>query len=134
MQSKFTKSANKSKKNFYYKIQYGYQKTQNFTLISNPLKKFWKNAPTKSISKNVTEICPFSLFTYVCQTCFAYNFFFVNFFPTFSTDSKSAWNSGFFVIYLDFFPKKNFGGHISTFWKLWSQTRKETAQKIKKRI
>jgi hypothetical protein len=28
------------------------QKTQNFTLISNPLKKFWKNAPKKSYKQN----------------------------------------------------------------------------------
>ncbi len=60
------------------------QKTQNFTLISNPLKKFRKNAPKKIISKNVTEI------THVRQTCFAYNFFCVHFFTTFSTDSKPA--------------------------------------------
>jgi hypothetical protein len=34
-----------TKKNF--KIQHGYQKTQNFTLISNPLKKLLENAPKK---------------------------------------------------------------------------------------
>jgi hypothetical protein len=32
------------------------------------------------ISKNVTKICTFSTFTHVRQTCFANNFFFVNFF------------------------------------------------------
>jgi hypothetical protein len=31
-------------------------KKQNFTLISNQLKKFWKNAHKKNISKIVTEI------------------------------------------------------------------------------
>ncbi len=65
----------RAKKIFSPKIQYGYQKTQNFTLISNPLKKIWKNAPKKVISKNVTEICTFLTFTHVSQTCFAYNFF-----------------------------------------------------------
>jgi hypothetical protein len=28
------------------------QKTQNFTQISNPLKKLWKNAPKKSYKQN----------------------------------------------------------------------------------
>ncbi len=52
------------------------KKTQNFTLILNPLKKL-KNVPKTFISKNVTEICTFSIFTQVPQTCFAYNFFLV---------------------------------------------------------
>ncbi len=59
------------------------QNMQNFTLISNPLKKFLKNVQKKVISKNVTEICTFSTFTHVRQTCFTYNFFiafFQNFF------------------------------------------------------
>jgi hypothetical protein len=52
---------------FYSKIQYGYQKTQNFTLISNPLKKLLKNAPKKVISKtsltnlSKSEKVPFSV-------------------------------------------------------------------------
>jgi hypothetical protein len=54
-------------------MQYGHQKTQNFTLISNPLKKFIKNAHKKVSGKNVTEICTFSTFTHVRHTCFAYN-------------------------------------------------------------
>jgi hypothetical protein len=37
------------------KIQNIYQKTQNFTLISNPLKKLLKNAPTKSYKLNKFE-------------------------------------------------------------------------------
>jgi hypothetical protein len=32
-------------------MQYGYQKTQNFTLILNPLKKLQKDAHKKVISK-----------------------------------------------------------------------------------
>ncbi len=39
------------------------------------VKKFTK----KVISKNVTEICTFSTFTHVRQTCFAYNFILVLF-------------------------------------------------------
>jgi hypothetical protein len=46
---------------------------------------------------------------------FANNFFLVRFFKTFSTDSKSAWNSAFFDTFLDFFKKKFFFGHNSTF-------------------
>jgi hypothetical protein len=34
-----------------------------------------KNIPKKVISKNVTEICTFSTYTHVRQTCLAYNFF-----------------------------------------------------------
>jgi hypothetical protein len=80
----------RAKNLFSYKIQYGYKKTQNFMLISNPFKKFFKNVPKKVISKNVTKICTFSTFTHVRQTCFAYNFFFVHFKKTFPTDLKSA--------------------------------------------
>jgi hypothetical protein len=47
----------------------------------------------------------FFTFTYVRQTRFACNFF-VHFFTTISTDSKSAWNSAVFDIFLDFLQKK----------------------------
>jgi hypothetical protein len=57
------------------------------------------------IRKNVTEICTFFTFTHVRQTCFAYNFFGA-FLITFSTDSKSAWNSAVFDTFFDFFKKK----------------------------
>ncbi len=60
----------------------------------------------KVISKNVTEKCTFFTFSHVRQTCFAYNFFVVHFFTTFSTDSKSAWNFAFFDNFFDFFQKK----------------------------
>ncbi len=36
---------------------------------------------------------------------FANNYFLVHFFKTFSTDSKSAWNSAFFDTFSDFFKK-----------------------------
>ncbi len=49
------------------------KKTQNLTLISNPLKSFLNH--NKVMSKNVIEICTIFTFTHVCQTCFAYNFF-----------------------------------------------------------
>ncbi len=57
---------------------------QNFTLISKFVEKFFKNLPKKVIGKNMmTEICTFSTFTHIRQTCFAYNFFGV-FFKNFS--------------------------------------------------
>ncbi len=37
---------------FFFKIRKRCQKTQNLTLISNPLKKLWKNAPKKSYKQN----------------------------------------------------------------------------------
>ncbi len=52
--------------------------------ISNPLKKFWKNAPKKVNSKNVTEICTFFTFTHVGQICFADNSFLLHFLTTFN--------------------------------------------------
>ncbi len=74
--SKFEKSSNMTfKKIVFEKNQKKYHKTQNFTLTSNSLKKFYKYLPKKVISKNVTEICTFSTFTHVRQTCFAYKFF-----------------------------------------------------------
>ena len=79
----------------------------------------------------MTEKCTFFTFTHVRQTCFAYNFFLVHFFTTFSTDLKSAWNSAFFDTFFDYFKKINFFGHISTFFKLWSQTRKKRLKKSK---
>jgi len=62
------------------------------------------------------------------------NNFLVHFFKTFSTDSKSAWNSAFFDTFSDFFTKKFFLGHINTFFELWLQTRKKRLKKSKKRI
>jgi hypothetical protein len=43
----------------------------------------------KVISKNVIEICTFSFFTHVNQTCLAYNFFWMHFLKAFSSDLKS---------------------------------------------
>ncbi len=48
---KFSKSANMTPKHFFRKNQKRYPKTQNFTLILNPLKKLLNNAPKKVISK-----------------------------------------------------------------------------------
>ncbi len=75
------------------------RKTKNFTLTSNPFQRFLKNVQKKVISKNVMKICTFSTFTHVRQTCFAYNFIWVHFLKTFSSDLKSAWNSAFFYTF-----------------------------------
>jgi hypothetical protein len=48
--SEFSKSVNMTKKTFFLKIKQDI-KTQDFTLISNPLKKLLKNAP-KSYKQN----------------------------------------------------------------------------------
>ncbi len=60
---------------------------------------------------------------------FANNFFLVHFFKTFLTDSKSAWNSAFFDTFFDFFQKKIFLGHISTFFELWLHMRRKRLKK-----
>ena len=44
----FEKVLNRAKKNFFAKIDLGYQKTQNFMPSSNPLKKLQKSSPKKS--------------------------------------------------------------------------------------
>ncbi len=131
LQSKCTKSAKEEKKIFYLKIQYGYQKTHIFTLISNPLKKFWKNAPKKVISKNVTEICTFFTFPYVRRTCFACNFFWVHFLQLFQQNRNQREILRFFDIFIFIFFKTIFWGHISMFCKLWSQMRKKRLKKSK---
>ncbi len=97
--SKFEKSANKTLKNKFLKKSKRYQKTQNFTLISNPLEKCEKIYPKKVISKNVTEICTFPTFTHVFQLCFAYNFFwciFKNLFNGFEISMKFCFFGTFF--------------------------------------
>ncbi len=105
------------------------QKTQNFMLISNPLKKLWKNALKKVISQtsltNMSKSEKSAFFRHV----FANNFFWKHVFKTFSTDSKSAWNSAFFDTFYDFFKKKIFLGHISTFFELWLQMRRKRLKK-----
>jgi hypothetical protein len=49
---KLAKSANKGKTKFSENIEYGYQKTQNVMLISNPLKKFHKKSHKRSYKQN----------------------------------------------------------------------------------
>jgi hypothetical protein len=105
------------------------QKRWQKSLNSNPLKNLLKNAPKKSYKQtsltNMSKSEKSANFRHV----FANNFFFVNFFQTFSTDSKSAWISAFFDIFFDFFKKKFFLRHISTFFKLLLQMRRKRLKK-----
>ncbi len=59
---------------------------------------------------------------------FAYTFFSVNFYETFSMDLKSAWNSAFFDIHFKYFPQKN------VFAFTLQPNADEAAQKNQKRI
>ncbi len=85
----------------------------------------------KVVSENVTEKCTFFTLLMFVKLVLLITFFCVNFFTTFSTDSKSAWNYAFFDTFFDFFKEKIFLGHISNFFKLWSQTRKKRLKKLK---
>jgi hypothetical protein len=71
LQLKFTKSANKSKKNCNQNFNMGIKKAE-FHADFESGETVIKNAPKKVISKNVTEICTIFTFTHVRQTCFAY--------------------------------------------------------------
>jgi hypothetical protein len=107
------------KKFFFEKIKKCVKKRRISRCFRIRWKSFKKMYQKKVISKNVTEKCTFFTFTHVRQTCFAYNFFLVHFLTTFSTDSKSAWNSAFCDTFFLFKKKKIFLGHISPFFKLY---------------
>ncbi len=130
MQSKFEKVLIWPLKFFFWQNRKRCQKTQNFTLISNPLKKCWKNVQKKLLVKNVMEKCTFFTFTHVRQTCFAYNFFCAFFHNFFNRVEISVKFCVFWHLF-EFFQKKFFLGHISTFFKLWRQTRKKRLKKSK---
>ncbi len=102
---------------------------QNFTLISNPLKKLWKNAPKKLLAKTWRKYALFSLLLVFVQLVFLIAFLvhFYNFFNGFEISVKF---SVFWYIFW-FFSKTIFLGHISTFWKLRSQTRNKLLKKSK---
>ncbi len=117
------------KKNFFFwKNRKRCQKTQNFTLFWIR----WKSCETmrqkKVISKtsltNMSKSENSAFFHHV----FANNFFFVNFFKTFSTDSKSAWDSAFFDTFFDLKKKIFFWSYLYFFWTLTANAQ-ETAQK-----
>ncbi len=78
---------------------------QNFTLISNPLKKLLKNAPKKSYKQNKFDNMSKGEKSAYFLHVFANNIFLLHFFKTFSMDSKSALNSAFFDTHIEFLKK-----------------------------
>jgi hypothetical protein len=72
---------------FFFALKFRYQKTQNFILNLNPLKKGKKFHTKKVMKKN--EKMHFFTFTQVHQTDFLITLFFA-FFETFSTDLRLA--------------------------------------------
>ncbi len=99
---------------FFCKNQKRCQKMQNFTLISNPLKKFWKNVPKKLQAKQVWRT-----WVKVKKVHFSVTFLLITFFGTFFQNFFNGFEFSvkFCVFWLlfRFFPKKIFFGHISTF-------------------
>ncbi len=75
--------------------------TQNLTLISNPLKKLLK-MHQKSYKQNKFEPPWVKVKKVHISVTFLLILFCVHFFQTFSTDSKSAWNSAFFDTHTEF--------------------------------
>ncbi len=90
----------------------------------------WKSVTKlyrKKVLANVTEMCTFSTFTHVHQTCF-----FIPFFGAFLKKFQLIWNQHEILRFLTPFLIENFFCHISTFFKLCSQNAQNTAPKIKK--
>ena len=83
-----------------------------------------KKVTSKTSLTNISKSEKSAYFRHV----FANNFFWVHFFKTFSTDSKSVWNSAFFIPKLNFLIKIFFA-LISTFCTLWLQMRRKRLKK-----
>ncbi len=83
------------------KIQFGY-KTRRISCWFKIRWKSKKTVPKKVISKNAMEICTFSAFTHVRQTCFAFVTFFGAFFKNIF-NLKSAWNFVSFDTFFDLY-------------------------------
>ncbi len=104
--SKFSISANMTKKIFFLqKNLKRYQKMQNFTPILNAFEKVVKKCTQKSYKQNKFDKQSKSEKSAYFRHVFANNFFWVHFFTTFSTESKSAWNSAFLIHILNFSMK-----------------------------
>ncbi len=109
------------KKNFVGKNQKRYQQMQNFTLIRwKSFKKFTRKVISKISLTNTSKRRKSAYFHHV----FANNIFgtfLKNFFYRFEIGVKFC----VFLYFFDFFKPNFFKGHINTFFKLWSQTRKK---------
>jgi hypothetical protein len=90
---KLAKSANISKQILY--NQYGYHKTQNSMLCSNPSKKVEKSSPRKVIGGKLLHTVFKSKKLNFSFTLLLTTFLARVFFATFSTDSKSESKSAF---------------------------------------
>ncbi len=115
------------KKNFFVKNQKRCQKTQNSTLILNPLKKLWKNAQKKDISK--TSLTNMSKSE---KSAFSVRFLLITFFwYIFSKLFQRIRNQREILGFLTPFSilKKKILCHISTFFELWLQMRRKRLKK-----
>ncbi len=120
----------RAKKNFFSKIQYGYQKMQNFSLISNPLKKVIKK---KLLAKTWRKYTLFSLLLMFVKLVLLITFFgefFNNFFNGFEISVKFC---DFWHLFC-YFQKKNFFRSYLYFFQTLKPNAQKTAKKIKKRI
>ncbi len=106
-------------------MQYGYLKTQNLTLISNPLKRLHKNSREKFINEKVTDNWSFSFFS-LCAKVLGLYLFCSDFLKLFSTDWNSAWNFVFYDTHIKILKQQCFVLRIALFAKP-----DETAQKTK---
>ena len=88
-------------------------------------KMYKKKLTSKKSLTNMSKSGKSAYFRHV----FANNFFWVHFFNTFSTDSKSAWNSAFFDTHTEFFDKIFFA-LFGTFCTLWLQMRRKRLKKM----
>ncbi len=87
-----------------------------------------KKVTSKTSSTNMSK----SEKVHISVTFLLITFFGCIFLKTFSTDSKSAWNSAIFDTHIEFFNKTNFFALISTFCTLWLQMRRKRVKKTKK--
>ena len=104
----------------------GIKKRRNSHWFGTHWKRFEKMHLKKLLAKMWRKYALFSLLLMFVKLVLLITFFcaFCNNF--------SAWNSAFFDTFFDFFLKKFFFlGHITTFFKLWSQARKKRLKKSK---
>ncbi len=124
--SKFEKSTNMTFKKYFFEKSKKVSKNAKFHADFESVEKMHhKKVISKTSLTNMSKSKKSAFFRHV----FANNFFLVHLFKTFSTDSKSAWNSAFFDTFFDFFKKKFFFCHISTFFELWLQMRRKRLKK-----
>ncbi len=117
------------KKNFCWKKSEKISKNAEFCADFESVKKVEKMYQKKLWAKKVRRTWVKSEKRAFFRHIFDNNFFMVYFFKTFSTDSKSVWNSAFFDTQIEFFQKIFFCFFISTFCKLWLQMRRKRLKK-----